>query len=78
MMRWLFFKVCEVQRAGIIQENASIEGEDEKQRCIYSEGCLKGINMYCKSLNALLFKHYIKWKEKKTTATDLHFVINSE
>lgn len=34
--------------------------------------------MYCKSLNALLFKHCIKWKEKKTTATDLHFVINSE
>lgn len=56
----------------------SIEAKDEKQRCIYSEGCLNAINMYCKFLNALLFKHCIKWKEKKPTATDLHFVINSE
>lgn len=55
----------------------SIEGEDEKQRHIYSEGCLNAINMYCKSLNALLFKHCIKWKGKNPTATDLHFVINS-
>lgn len=67
-MRWPCFKACEVQRAGTTQERVRIEGEDEeKQRRIYSEGCLNAINIYCKPLNALLFKHCIKWNEKKST-----------
>lgn len=63
-MRWPCFKVCDAQRASKIQEKVSIAGENEKQRGIYSEGCLNAINMYHKSLNALLSKHCIKWKEK--------------